>query len=150
MTSYRKAAANKLNASLSTGPRTLGGKLRSSRNAFRHGLATPVVYDPCAAVGIDRLARALSVHSNGFMTSETAIEVAEAHFDLMRIRAARAEVLSRIERSKGYSDSDVILAVAGVKKLARYERRARSKLRKGITSLIAERKHAKWQNEPTV
>lgn len=37
MSSIRKAVANKLNASLSTGPRTLGGKLRSSRNAFAMG-----------------------------------------------------------------------------------------------------------------
>ena len=33
-----RTTANRLNAQLSTGPRTAAGKLRSSLNALRHGL----------------------------------------------------------------------------------------------------------------
>jgi len=36
--SERKLAANRANAQLSTGPRTLQGKAKSSRNALKHGL----------------------------------------------------------------------------------------------------------------
>src|SRR5438067_941834 len=38
MTSPARAAANTANASLSTGPATAASKLRSSRNAVKHGL----------------------------------------------------------------------------------------------------------------
>ena len=37
MTSERQIAANRLNAQKSTGPRSRAGKLRSRRNALRHG-----------------------------------------------------------------------------------------------------------------
>lgn len=44
MTSERQVSANRRNASFSTGPRTVTGKLRSRRNAFKHGLtARPVI-----------------------------------------------------------------------------------------------------------
>lgn len=38
MTSRRQMRANHQNSSKSTGPKTTGGKLRSSRNALKHGL----------------------------------------------------------------------------------------------------------------
>jgi hypothetical protein len=37
----KQIAANRANAKKSTGPRTLAGKLKSSRNAYRHGLSSP-------------------------------------------------------------------------------------------------------------
>jgi hypothetical protein len=43
MTSLRQIAANRRNASKSTGPRTDEGKHRSSRNAVRHGLTAETV-----------------------------------------------------------------------------------------------------------
>ena len=47
MTSSAKVVANRRNALRSTGPRTVEGKSRSSRNAFRHGLLSniPVLPD---------------------------------------------------------------------------------------------------------
>jgi hypothetical protein len=45
MTSKRQLAANRANARLSTGPRSDAGKLRSRRNAVRHGLAAATVID---------------------------------------------------------------------------------------------------------
>lgn len=41
----RQIAANRRNARKSTGPRTLSGKLRSRRNALRHGLTGETVID---------------------------------------------------------------------------------------------------------
>lgn len=42
MTSARKIAANRNNAAKSTGPRTVSGKKRASRNATKHGLLAHV------------------------------------------------------------------------------------------------------------
>ena len=36
----KQIAANRANAKRSTGPRTAAGKLKSSRNAYRHGLSS--------------------------------------------------------------------------------------------------------------
>lgn len=43
MASRRQIAANRRNAQKSTGPRTSAGKLRSRRNAFKHGLTAETV-----------------------------------------------------------------------------------------------------------
>lgn len=45
MTSERQVAANRLNAQKSTGPRSRNGKLRSRRNALRHGLTAETVLE---------------------------------------------------------------------------------------------------------
>jgi hypothetical protein len=42
----RQIAANRANAKRSTGPKTLAGKMASSRNAFRHGFSDPLRFDP--------------------------------------------------------------------------------------------------------
>jgi hypothetical protein len=154
MTSTRKAASNKLNASLSTGPRTLEGKMRSSRNAFRHGLATSLINDANVAASIDRLTRTLAAQSNDHGHVEKAQVVAEAQFDLARNRAARSEVLARIEGLESGANSDMSCAVNALEKIGRYERRTRSKLRKGLIDLLGlETDKLRligtiWQNEP--
>src|SRR5271167_1423310 len=45
MSSQRQIAANRQHARMSTGPRTEGGKRRSRRNAFRHGLTAETVIE---------------------------------------------------------------------------------------------------------
>jgi hypothetical protein len=45
MTSFRRIAANRRNAQLSTGSQTQDGKSRSRRNATRHGLTAETVID---------------------------------------------------------------------------------------------------------
>jgi hypothetical protein len=46
MTSIKQIDANRRNAQLSTGPRSSGGKTRSSLNATRHGLTAETVVTP--------------------------------------------------------------------------------------------------------
>jgi aspartate aminotransferase-like enzyme len=135
MTSTRKAAANKRNASLSTGPRTPGGKLRSSHNAFRHGLASPIASVPSAAVNIDRLATVLAAYSNDNWRIENARGIAESHFDLARIRAARAEVLWRVGGLENCVDDELNQTLSALEKIARYEQRTRSRLRRCLEAI---------------
>jgi len=134
--SVRKLIANRRNASLSTGPRTVGGKLRSSHNAYRHGLATAITYDASAAVNIDRLVRALTASSNDYGRIEKARVVAESHFDLARIRAAKAEILWRIGNFENADNDDLIRVLNTIENVARYERRTRSKLRRALRAFL--------------
>jgi hypothetical protein len=136
MISTRRAAANKRNASLSTGPRTSGGKLRSSHNSYRHGLAAPIANDPNAASNIDRLATALAANSNDYWRIEKAQVVAESYFDLARIRSARDEVLWRAGGLEGGIDGDLNRTVNAIEKISRYEQRTRSKLRQALTAMF--------------
>jgi fumarate hydratase class II len=46
VTSERKIKANRANASSSTGPKTRYGRIRSARNALRHGLSLPIQVNP--------------------------------------------------------------------------------------------------------
>jgi len=46
MATEKQIAANRANAKRSTGPKTAAGKLKSSRNAYRHGLSGPLLSDP--------------------------------------------------------------------------------------------------------
>lgn len=127
-----RAAANRRNASLSTGPRTLEGKLHSSRNSYRHGLARPLANDPKAAWDVDRLARALAAYSNDHWHIEKARLIAEGYFDLARIRIARDEILWRAGGLGNHLDGDPHGLVNSIRKIARYEQRTRAKLRKAL------------------
>ena len=51
MATEKMLAANRANALKSTGPRSLAGKMRSSRNALSHGLTAkqPVLPGECSA-----------------------------------------------------------------------------------------------------
>lgn len=55
-----RARANRENSKKSRGPTSAEGKLRSSRNAFRHGLATPVLSRPGASQKVSDLAERLA------------------------------------------------------------------------------------------
>jgi hypothetical protein len=46
MASAKQIAANRANAMRRCGPKTAAGRLKSSRNAFRHGLSGPLRSDP--------------------------------------------------------------------------------------------------------
>jgi hypothetical protein len=44
--SEKKLAANRANAQRSTGPKTTGGKVKSSRNSYKHGLCSQHLFRP--------------------------------------------------------------------------------------------------------
>jgi hypothetical protein len=64
MASERQIAANRRNAQKSSGPRSVAGKTRASRNAYRHGLAA-VRHSETCAVEIDALAVEIAAAATG-------------------------------------------------------------------------------------
>ena len=93
MTSARQIAANRRNASRSTGPRSSAGKGRSARNAAKHGLSVSVLQDPVLAPEVARLAAAITGGRDELL--ELAVPIAEAQVVLLRARRLRSELIDR-------------------------------------------------------
>jgi hypothetical protein len=91
--STRKRVANQANARVSTGPKTAAGKATSAQNARRHGLNLPVLADPVLSAEVEQLARAIAGDHQHLHA--LARPIAEAHIDLMRVRSARYDLISR-------------------------------------------------------
>lgn len=93
MTSERKAAANRLNAKKSTGPRSNAGRRRASRNALKHGLAATWTKDSFWLEKHASLAEALS----GGAKDQLAIarSIADIEFQIISIRSARAFLVNK-------------------------------------------------------
>ena len=126
-TSQRKASSNRKNAQNSTGPRSELGRLRSSRNALRHGLAIPIGSDPSFSKDIEALATTLASGHNGQLAQEFARQGAEAHLDLAWIRQLRSERLVAALGKPGVTLEDHAELNNNLAQLERYERRAFSR-----------------------
>ena len=95
MATEKQIAANRENAKRSTGPKTMAGRLISSRNAVRHGLSCPL--DFAMSEKADAIARLLAgVGANDEQLTST-MEVAHAQVELLRIRRVRAELMAAID-----------------------------------------------------
>ena len=95
MTSDRRQRANRANAKSSTGPKTAAGKARSAQNAFRHGLSVPVLSDPLLAPKIEAMAHRISEPYADAETVDRALRIAEAQFDLNRVRNSRRLLMTQ-------------------------------------------------------
>jgi hypothetical protein len=95
LTSDRKTNANRANARASTGPNTFQGRVRSARNAFRHGLSLPIQSDQALGEEAQALARQIAGPNAGGQIQMLACRVAEAEVDLRRVRLARHQLLSQ-------------------------------------------------------
>jgi hypothetical protein len=100
MTSAKRIEANRKNAKSSTGPRTSRGKTRASRNAFRHGLASVALPMPKVSRRIERLAKAICGKGATQEHYELALNVAESELMVLKVRAARSEVIERMRNVK--------------------------------------------------
>src|SRR5262245_38643424 len=89
MISAKRVEANRANAKKSTGPRTVRGKSRVSRNALRHGLRAMLSPDPAVSAEVTRMAKAICGKSTNAALYEAALRVAEYDLLIRRIRAAR-------------------------------------------------------------
>jgi hypothetical protein len=77
-TSAAKIAANRLNATRSTGPQSVAGKARSSRNALRHGLAGALPLDRALGLQVEELAYEIARASSEPILREAALAAAQA------------------------------------------------------------------------
>jgi hypothetical protein len=82
VTSPKQIAANRRNASRSTGPVTAQGKARASRNARRHGLSVPVYRASAVAADIGEFALQLVGDAACRTEIDLARAVAEAQLEL--------------------------------------------------------------------
>jgi hypothetical protein len=92
--SERKRLANRANSRRSTGPKTPEGRAASAANAFSHGLRTPVLSDPVSCAKAESMAQKIVAGRDPDLLP-LARRIAEAELDLLRIRRARTEMLSK-------------------------------------------------------
>ena len=95
MTSTRKLKTNRANAQASTGPKTVKGKARAAQNACRHGLSLSVFADPALSAEAENLAREIAGEGTSPDVVGCARRIAEAQIDIVRVRQARRDLLSR-------------------------------------------------------
>ena len=95
MTSTKKIAASRSNATKSTGPKTAQGKKRARTNALRHGLAAIAPRDPATSAEIERLARWLCGDGATPEQYEHARAIAEEHIILQRVETAYVAIIER-------------------------------------------------------
>jgi hypothetical protein len=123
----KQIAANRANAKKSTGPKSAAGKLRSSRNAYRHGLSGPLLPAPPTLT---------KVHSIAGELTGAAADFALAHIDLLRIRAIRTEQFAKVAPNDGSNlNKKELIRLAA---LDRYERYALTKRRRASRELQSE------------
>ena len=95
MASERQIAANRKNARKSTGPKTMTGKRRARRNAYRYGLSTNLAPNSDA---VESLASQIAANSNDQDVLYYARIAARAHLDLARIRHVKLDIIERMHQ----------------------------------------------------
>jgi hypothetical protein len=130
MATAKQIAANRANAKRSTGPKTLAGRLKSSRNALRHGLSRPMVPDAAASAMLETLECAIMASDDNKLSPVAAREFGEAQLELMRIRAVRFEALKQL--AQGKFNPSHLRRLSG---LDRYEQLAHTKRRRAAHKL---------------
>src|SRR5229473_7619957 len=125
MATEKQIAANR-----STGPKTMAGRLKSSRNAYRHGFSCPLPFDPATLAKVDAFAHALTGKEANEASFISASDFAEAQLELSRIRATRTALIAKIEFVE--TDKQELRRLLA---LDRYERYAHTKRRRASVKL---------------
>ena len=133
MASKKQIAANRANAKKSTGPKTATGKLKSSRNAYRHGLSGPLLSDPATSAKVDWIAREVAGDQTSDDQQTAARDFARAQMELLRIRSIRSGHLAKIDLNGGSGGN--IRELKRLASLDRYERYALTKRRRSSRRL---------------
>ena len=131
MATDKQIAANQQNAKKSTGPRTSAGKGRASKNAVKHGLAAVATDEETEAIAEVILADLFAGQDRSLIARERALEIAEIQSALIRIRAAKTELLQ---------DASDIPSLSGTlgqyRRIDRYERRALSRRKTLLREIV--------------
>ena len=130
MTSIRQIEANRANAKRSTGPKTAGGKARSSQNALRHGLARSASSDPAE---IENFAAAIALGLGHQVTPASAMALARSKLALLRIRSMRQDTLAALLARP------IPVDLEHLKGFERYERAALVQQKRALRLLSLER-----------
>jgi hypothetical protein len=149
MASDRQIAANRRNAQKSTGPKSQSGKQRSSKNAYRHGLAVPIS-NVGSEAQLNDLSRQLAEDASNSEILARAERAAGAQLDLARVRKARAAMIERAElldfsmslpRGNEEEERRLVNAVGSVlselTKIYRYENRAAARRNRAIREIVS-------------
>lgn len=131
MVSLAKVVANRRNASMSTGPRSLAGKAKIRNNAFKHGLAADLCQG--ASDDVDYLTEVLS--GADCKDRGLASIIAESQVQLVRVRDVRAGLICQAldQISKNPTDIEAIeILFNELIRVDRYERRAISRRKRAI------------------
>ena len=132
MATERQIIANRANAKRSTGPKTKRGRQASSRNASRHGLSSSKV-DRSLSTESAIVAETLVDGGASEPQVIAARQVAEAHINVLRVRAVRAALLASLDQHAcGLGHLRHLLA------LDRYERIARGRRRLAVDRFLSE------------
>ncbi|BBO11213.1 hypothetical protein [Bradyrhizobium ottawaense] len=129
MASIRQIEANRSNAKRSTGPKTAGGKARSSQNALRHGLARSAIGD---AAEIENVAVAIASGLRHPITPDAAMALARSKLALLRLRSLRQAMLGALLTGPLAAD------LKGLQGLERYDRAALVQQRRALRLLRLE------------
>jgi hypothetical protein len=132
MASEKQLRANRENAKRSSGPKTAIGRLRSSRNALRHGLSLPLTADPAASMKARQMAQMLVPEGADDAQVMAAVEVAQAHAQLLRVAAIRSKLMANLD----FASAD-LKQVRRLAALERYERRALTRRQRAARKLSA-------------
>ncbi len=130
MASKRQIEANRTNAKRSTGPKTIVGKARSSRNARRHGLSR---WQPEDTAGSEAIANAIRAELGDPSGQPAAQALAQVRLRLSNIRDARRRLLEALMECPEHKQ---VKRLAG---LECYEKAARAAQRRSLKCL---REHA--------
>jgi hypothetical protein len=136
MASEKHIAANRANAKRSTGPKTAAGKLRSSRNAFRHGLSRPLSSDPATSAKVDWIVGEVAGEQASDRQKTEAQDFARAQVELLRIRSMRSDQLAKIDLNDCTHGN--MRELKRLVALDRYERYALTKRRRSSRGLGSE------------
>jgi hypothetical protein len=100
--SSARAEASRRNGRVGKGPRTAAGKARSAGNARRHGLNTPIAFDPRLAAEMTELAHRIAGDSAGRDLLICAARIAEAQLELGRVRQARRALFAQLVSARAF------------------------------------------------
>jgi hypothetical protein len=150
MTIERKRLANQQNAKQSTGPKTLVGKARSKRNAWKHGLSTPINVQPQFVDLVQTLELNLDMETKHVLPRDDVHAIAVGMLEVLRARSVRTLLLEQLaqqcsERLTAGSDASknsFADLMQHVLRADRYERRALSRRNRAIRSFTEAVKRA--------
>jgi hypothetical protein len=129
MATEKQLKANRENAKRSTGPKTLAGRLKSSRNALRHGLSIPAT-DHVAGTQTYEFLKLLIPETASQFQHLAVFEVARAQAQLQRVVAVRKDLLKKLNMQSPSCEQVRRLAA-----LERYERQAHRERRRATDRL---------------